>query len=85
MWWGWGVRPPSVYAVVSCTYALRYVPPPSPFPKLYEKGGGEAGSSASVLTKEYILVIEGTAAPCILQTYDSPNLSPLCLQYTPTT
>ena len=33
-------------------------------------------------TKEYISVIEGTAPAIVLQRFDSPNLSPLCLQYT---
>ena len=36
-------------------------------------------------TKEYILVIEGTATAIILQRCVSPNLSTLCLQYSPTT
>ena len=35
-----------------------------------------------VMLKEYISVIEGTAPAIVLQKFDSPNLSPLCLQYT---
>ena len=42
-----------------------------------------ASPQGTVGYKEYILVIEGTAPPCVFQTFDSPNLSPLCLQYTP--
>ena len=41
-----------------------------------------------VCTKEYILVSEWThwtASHCVFQTFVSPNLSLLCLQYTPTT
>ena len=30
----------------------------------------------------YVLVIEGTEPASVLQRYDSPNLSPFCLQYT---
>ena len=36
----------------------------------------------TVKCKEYISVIEGTAPPFVFQTFNSPNLSPLCLQYT---
>ena len=32
--------------------------------------------------KEYISVMEGTAPAIVFQTFDSPNLSPLYLQYT---
>ena len=34
-----------------------------------------------ICTKDYILVIDGTAPAIVLQRCDSPNLSPLCLQY----
>ena len=34
---------------------------------------------ATVPAKEYISVIEGTAPPCVFQTFDSPNLSPRLL------
>ena len=33
-----------------------------------------------VCIKEYISVIEGAAPAILLQRFDSPNLSPLCLQ-----
>ena len=38
----------------------------------------------TMVHKEYthISVIEGTASSIVLQRFDSPNLSPLCLQYT---
>ena len=35
--------------------------------------------SGWALSKEYILVIEGTAPAIVLERCDSPNLSPLCL------
>ena len=39
-------------------------------------------SYCTPLINNYVLVIEGTAAAIVLQKFDSPNLSLLCLQYT---
>ena len=48
----------------------------SEFPALiYSKKKKQMLSALSVLNKEYISVIEGTATAIVLQRYDSPNLS----------
>ena len=39
------------------------------------------GYGASVNTKEYLLVIEGSVPPIVVKRKHSPNLSPLCLQH----
>ena len=46
------------------------------------QGGGSSEGEVnkqSILTKQYISVIEGTAPPFVFKTFDSPNLSRLCL------
>ena len=66
------------YAKKLHIHALIQVFKPNSF-SLWEKGHANRKIFLSVMTKEYISVIEGTAPPFVFQTFDSPNLSPPAL------